>query len=157
MAFDFHRFSISIVEHTILNSREEKEMKFPKGARAFNKRFLNRLTGRIARSSWGPFSVIYHTGRRSGKSYQTPIIAIPIADGFVVALTYGPDVDWYRNVSSAGQCRILWHRHESVIVKIEPMVTKTAIPYFPVFERKVLRLIGTEHFVKLIKQTATSG
>jgi len=128
-------------------------MKFPKGVRSFNKRFLNRLTGRIARSSWGPFSIIYHIGRRSGKSYETPIIAIPTADGFVIALTYGPDVDWYRNVSSAGQCKMLWHRHESIIEKIEPLELKTAIPYFPLFERKVLRLIGTDHYVKMKKQS----
>ena len=128
-------------------------MKFPSGIRSFNKRFLNRLTGRIARSTWGPFSIICHTGRRSGKIYETPIIAIPTADGFVVALTYGPEVDWYRNVSAAGQCRILWHGQESVIVKIEPLETKAAVPYFPFFERKVLSLVGTEHFVKMRKET----
>jgi deazaflavin-dependent oxidoreductase (nitroreductase family) len=117
--------------------------------RNFNKRFLNRLTGKIAHSAWGPFSVIYHTGRRSGKAYETPIIAIPAEDSFVVALTYGPDVDWYRNVVSAGTCRILYHRREYVIGKIETMETKTANPYFPLPERMILRLVGTRHFVRM--------
>jgi hypothetical protein len=29
-------------------------------------------------------------------------------DGFVIALTYGPDRDWVRNVLAAGGCTIEW-------------------------------------------------
>lgn len=129
-------------------------MKFPKEVRYFNKYVLNRLTGKIACSSWGPFSMVYHVGRRSGRPYQTTIIAIPAVDSFVVALTYGPDVDWFRNVTAAGRCGILWHRHEYSIEKIEPMATKTALPYFPVFERTILRWVGIQHFVRMGYQTA---
>jgi len=131
------------------SSQENIEVTLPKGIRQFNKRLLNRLTGKIARSSFGPFSIIYHVGRRSGKTYETPIIAIPSADAFIVALTYGPEVDWYRNVVASGRCKILWHRHETVVQKIEPMETKEALPYVPLFERKILRFIGTQDFVKM--------
>ena len=128
-------------------------MKLPDGVRYFNKRFLNRLTGRLARSSWGPFSMIYHVGRRSGKPYETPIIVIPNADSFVVALTYGPEVDWFRNISAAGRCSILWHRGKYDIEKIEPIEMKTALLYFRFFERMILRLVGTRHFVRLKVRT----
>ena len=87
------------------------------------------------------------------KSYETPIIAIPTADSFIVALTYGPEVDWFRNVVSAGHCKILWHRHETTVNKIEPMESKEALPYFPIYERFILRLAGTQDFVKMKVQT----
>ncbi len=73
--------------------KEKEEVKFPNRIRYFNKHILNRLTGKMARSARGPFSIVCHVGRRSGKTYETPIIAIPAADGFVVALTYGPEVE----------------------------------------------------------------
>ena len=62
--------------------------------RFFNKRFLNRLFLKFAGVSRTPFAVIRHVGRRSGKPYETPIIVMPVSGGFVVALTYGPEVDW---------------------------------------------------------------
>ena len=58
-----------------------------------NRRF-NPLTRKIARGSFGPFAIVRHIGRRSGKPYETPIIVQPYEDGFVFELTYGPDVDW---------------------------------------------------------------
>jgi deazaflavin-dependent oxidoreductase (nitroreductase family) len=127
---------------------------FPSGVRYFNKYVLNRLTGKIARASWGPFSMVYHVGRRSGKPYQTTIIAIPTTGSFVVALTYGPNVDWYRNVTAAGRCGILWHHHEYAIEKIEPMEIKTALPYFPALERAILRLVGIQNYVRMEYRTA---
>ncbi len=105
----------------------------------FTKRFINPLTRRLARSRWGPFAILYHVGRRSGKPYATPIIVVPTTQGFVLALTYGPDVDWYRNVLAAGQCKILWHRHEYFIQQIEPMDAKTALPMFFRLGRPILR------------------
>lgn len=124
-------------------------MKFKDRIRHLNKRTINRLTGRIAHSSRGPFSIVYHVGRRSGKQYQTPIIVIPIPDGFVIALTYGPEVDWYRNIQASGECRILWHRNEYSVETIETMAPQDAIPYFPAMERLVLKLIGIEDFIRL--------
>jgi deazaflavin-dependent oxidoreductase (nitroreductase family) len=128
-------------------------MKFPSGIRYFNKYVLNRLTGKIARSSWGPFSIVYHVGRRSGKPYETTIIAIPTAASFIVALTYGPDVDWFRNVTAAGRCKILWHSRVYPIEKIEALEVETALPYFPAFERTILQWVGIQDFVGMKYQT----
>ncbi len=75
--------------------------------RSFNKHVLNRVTRRFAKSSRGSFAVVRHVGRRSGKPYATPTMVVPIEDGFVIALTYGTEVDWYRNVQAAGRCTIL--------------------------------------------------
>ncbi len=128
-------------------------MKIPSGVRYFNKRFFNPLTGKIARSSWGPFCIIYHVGCRSCKPYETPIIAFPTTFGFVVALTYGPEVDWYRNILAAGHCQIGWHGKVYPIQKIEPVDPKTALPLLPWFFRAVLSLVGLKDFIKLEGQS----
>jgi len=85
------------------------------GLLIFLKYTLNPLTRRLARSSFGPFTIVRHVGRRSGKQYETPIIVSPVKDGFVIELTYGYDVDWHKNVLAAGGCTMVWHGKEYVI------------------------------------------
>ncbi len=122
--------------------------------RSFNKRILNRVTRRLAGVSRGPFAVVYHVGRRSGKAYETPVFAESVKDGFVLALTYGPDVDWYRNVIAAGQCRLRWHAKEYAIDKIEPVDRKIALQAFPQPQKLILGVVGIQHFIHMhIAQT----
>ncbi len=132
-------------------------MKIPNGIRYFNKRVLNPLTSRIAHSTWGPFCIIYHIGRRSGKPYETPIIAFPTPDGFVIVLTYGPQVDWYRNICASGSCKIQWHGQVYDIVKIEPLEPKIALAYLPGFFRLILRQVDFRDYVKLVGQSPRSA
>ncbi len=125
--------------------------------RAFNKHITNRITRRFARCSRGPFAVIRHVGRHSGKPYETPIIVEPIPGGVLIALTYGPEVDWYRNVLAAGHCTLLWHGNVSALEKPEPLAAQTALPAFPLPERLILRVLGTQHFVRLKYQGGGSA
>lgn len=124
-------------------------MKFSTRIRTFNKHILNPVLGRIARSSFGPFAIIRHVGRRSGKTYETPVIVFPMTGGFVLALTYGTEVDWFRNVTAAGRCVLLWHRREYAVSKIEPITLAAAQPLFRQPEKTILRLIETQHFIRM--------
>lgn len=99
--------------------------------RYFNKHILNRLLRGFAHVSFGPFALVKHVGRKSGKPYETPIMAFPIENGFMVALTYGPEVDWYKNVQAAGGCTLVFHGKDYVINHLEPMQPETALPLFP--------------------------
>lgn len=70
-----------------------------------NKIGLNRLTTFIA--PWAPgWAVVIHCGRQSGRTFQTPLWAFRRDNGFVIALTYGSESDWVRNVVAAGGCEI---------------------------------------------------
>lgn len=122
-------------------------MKLPSHIRAFNKHILNPLLGRVARSAHGPFALVRHVGRKSGKLYETTIIVFPAADGFVIALTYGPEVDWYRNVLAAGRCEILWHQQTYAIERITPITRAAAQPLLRQPMQSILRLVRTEDFV----------
>ena len=113
------------------------------------KHTLNPLTLRIARSSSGPFSIVRHVGRRTGKVYETPIIVSPVSDGFVIELTYGPDVDWHKNILAAGGCTLIWHGDEYAIDRIEPLDPETGRAAFPLAQRLILRMLGRKHFEKM--------
>ena len=117
--------------------------------RFLNKHSINRVARAVARTSFGPFAVIRHVGRRSGKRYETPVIVIPAAGAFIIALTSGPEVDWYRNVLAAGGCKVLWHGREYAISEIEPVDVESARPMFSPAERLILGTLGTRHFVRL--------
>jgi len=52
--------------------------------------------------------VVTHRGRRSGRQFHTPVNVFPRPGGrYVVALTYGPDTDWVKNVLAAGGCELV--------------------------------------------------
>ena len=118
------------------------------GVRVLLKYTLNPLTRRIAHTSHGPFAIIRHVGRRSGKQYETPIIAGSASGGFVIELTYGPDVDWYKNVQAAGGCSVIWHGKNYTITQIEPLDADTGRSAFPIPAQLILRLLKRRHFLK---------
>lgn len=80
-------------------------MPLPRGVARFNRRFTNRLFSMVAGYLPG-FAIISHVGRKSGRIYHTPVSAFRTDDGFIIALTYGPDSDWVKNVVSAGWCEL---------------------------------------------------
>jgi deazaflavin-dependent oxidoreductase (nitroreductase family) len=76
-------------------------MPLPKSLARFNLRVTNRVIGPMARQLPG-FAVVMHVGRRSGRAYRTPVNLFRNGDGYVIALTYGADSQWVRNVQAAG-------------------------------------------------------
>lgn len=76
-------------------------MPAPRWIARANKAGLNRITKFIA--PWAPgWAVVVHRGRRSGRIFRTPLWAFRRDDGYVIALTYGAESDWVRNVLAAG-------------------------------------------------------
>lgn len=76
-------------------------MHLPRVMRRVNRVFTNPLMGTFA---WlvPPLAVVHHVGRASGRAYRTPVLAFRSANGFVIPMTYGRDVDWARNLIAAG-------------------------------------------------------
>ncbi|WP_457098961.1 hypothetical protein [Microbacterium sp. P5_E9] len=69
---------------------------------AFIGRYLNPATLAAAKRGKGPFAFVRHTGRRSGKTFETPLVLAPVPEGFIAELTYGTEVNWYRNILKSG-------------------------------------------------------
>ena len=78
-------------------------MKLSRRVARFNSTINNRLQGAYA---WllPPWAVILHRGRRSGRSYRTPVLAFRRDRTLIIALLYGEESDWLRNLyAGAGQ------------------------------------------------------
>jgi deazaflavin-dependent oxidoreductase (nitroreductase family) len=114
------------------------------------KHSLNLLTGRMARHGNKHLSIVRTVGRKSGQTFETPIMVQPTAGGFVCELTYGPEVNWYRNLVAAGGGEITRQGVTTKIVGLEAMTTAEGIAAFTPSQRRVLRTLKRTHFVKLI-------
>lgn len=138
-----------------MNKDEKRKRSFNQRMRVFNKSITNPLLRMFANSSRGPFAVLRHIGRRSGKPYETTIMVWPLEDYFVIALTYGESVDWYRNILAAGRCTLHWHGREFTLGKPEPIEARRALQAFPPLFKMALNTRRTMPFVQMKKIAAT--
>lgn len=122
-------------------------MPIPRWVRRFNKVVTHPLTRPIA--PWMPwFGVLVHVGRRTHRTYRTPINAFRSRDGYVFALTYGSDTDWLRNVQASGECTLVTERRAVRLTR--PRLfrdeRRAAMPWLV---RPMLGLIGVNDFVEM--------
>ncbi|WP_019972266.1 nitroreductase family deazaflavin-dependent oxidoreductase [Mycobacterium sp. 141] len=123
-------------------------MPAPRWVAHANKIGLNRLTRFIA--PWAPgWAVVIHRGRKSGRIFRTPLWAFKRPNGYVIALTYGRQADWVRNVLAAGGCELETRRHRYRLTAPQVYQDKTAAD-MPVFIRFILRrVIKAPEFLNL--------
>jgi deazaflavin-dependent oxidoreductase (nitroreductase family) len=94
------------------------------------------------------FGVLTQVGRKTGRVYRHPVNVLRRDGFYVIALTYGPEVNWVKNVVAAGGCEI---RIRGRDVRLgQPEVFEDRNPRFaPLPARPILRLLGIRHFVRL--------
>jgi deazaflavin-dependent oxidoreductase (nitroreductase family) len=114
---------------------------------AFNLAVTNRITSRFADRLPG-FGILTHVGRNSGKVYRTPVNVFRAPDGFVIALTYGRESEWVKNVLAAGGCE-LETRGVRYQLSLPTIVHDPTRRRFPLSVRIMLRLIGANDFMQL--------
>jgi deazaflavin-dependent oxidoreductase (nitroreductase family) len=106
------------------------------------------------------FGVVVHTGRRSGRQYRTPVNVFAARGGYVIALTYGKESDWVKNVQAAGGCDLITRRRGRRLTSPE-LVRDGSRRLVPRLVRLPLRLLRVTDFLRLevLEQTTatTSG
>jgi deazaflavin-dependent oxidoreductase (nitroreductase family) len=122
-------------------------MPIPRTVARLNRVGLNRLTRQVA-PRVPSFGVVIHRGRRSGREYQTPVNVFPADGGVRIALTYGPDSDWVKNVLAAGGCRLHTRGHY-LDLTAPHLVQDPARGGIHLPHRAVLRLLGVSDFLDL--------
>jgi deazaflavin-dependent oxidoreductase (nitroreductase family) len=131
------------------------QMPIPRYVARLNRVGLNRLTTRLA--PWLPgFGVVMHRGRRSGREYRTPVNVFRSSGGVRIALTYGADSDWVKNVLAAGGCRLHTQGHYRDLVGPR-LVHDPARNGIRPPERAVLRLLRVSDFLDLHEPAAARG
>jgi deazaflavin-dependent oxidoreductase (nitroreductase family) len=115
----------------------------------FNRRLPNRVIGTIAGRRLSPVAFMLHQGRRSGRHYRTPVMPLPLRDGFLVSLPYGPKRDWVRNVLAAGRCALVRDGRRFELTDPRLLDAAGAAPLLPAPLRPALRAVPGIHFVRL--------
>lgn len=125
-------------------------MVLPKRVARFNRVATNQVLKHVA--GWAPgFGMVVHKGRKSGREYRTPVNVFRTKDGFVVALTYGPDADWVKNVLAAGGCTLVVRRKNLTVHGAE-LVHDESRQAMPVPVRQVLGLLDVNDFLLLKRE-----
>jgi deazaflavin-dependent oxidoreductase (nitroreductase family) len=97
-------------------------------------------------------SVVRHVGRRSGRRYQTPVVAARHDDSFLIALPYGQRTDWLKNVLSTGSAVVVskGHTYEVGQPRVIPMAEATA--YFRPREQRMHRRFHVDSALQVRQQ-----
>jgi deazaflavin-dependent oxidoreductase (nitroreductase family) len=119
----------------------------PKSLARFNLVATNRVTLPVAGRLPG-FAVVTHVGRRSGRRYRTPVNIFRHGDRWAIALTYGRDSQWVRNVLAAGGCDAEVRGARLRLVAPE-IVHDERAELVPAPVRPILRAIGVSDFMLL--------
>ena len=115
--------------------------------RPFTMRIVNPVTRLFAGRVPG-FAILRYVGRKSGKTYRTPMNVFRRGNDYVFALTYGPDVQWVKNVLAAGGCEIEV-RGKTVRLTDPRVIEDRSRRLMPLPVRLFLGLIGVKDFVLL--------
>jgi deazaflavin-dependent oxidoreductase (nitroreductase family) len=122
-------------------------MPIPHAVGKFNKVVTNKVLVHLA--GHGPFIELEHVGRRSGRVYRVPLNAFRTGDTVTFALTYGPRVDWLRNVRAAGGCPVRLGRDILTLGAPVDLSTEVGMARMPAPARVVLRLTGVDQFIEM--------
>jgi deazaflavin-dependent oxidoreductase (nitroreductase family) len=109
-----------------------------------NPLLVRTIAGRI-----GPYAVVRHVGRRSGRAYATPVWAASRGDDFMIALILGTEADWCRNIWAAGGCTLQVGGISYGLIGPQVVDQTAALPAFPVWVRLVARAVGIRYFLRL--------
>jgi deazaflavin-dependent oxidoreductase (nitroreductase family) len=114
-------------------------------------RKLGRATKPLVLNSAGTSgayaSVVRHTGRTSGRTYETPVVAQATDDGFVIALPYGTNTDWLKNVLTSGSATIVDDGDTHEVDRPE-LADEAAVGHlFPPQEQRSHRLFNVDDFL----------
>jgi deazaflavin-dependent oxidoreductase (nitroreductase family) len=123
-------------------------MPLPARLARFNRRVSNPLTRTFA-GRVPPFAIVEHHGRTSGREYRTPVMAFGAGQGIIIALTYGAETHWVKNVLAAGGCVLVRRGRRASLGNPRLVGERDGLPQVPGVVRPVLRLLDVAEFLVL--------
>ena len=105
---------------------------------------MRPLAMRSAGTEKSNTSVVRHVGRRSGRTYETPVVAVEHDDSFLIAIPYGERTDWVKNVLANRKGTVVTHGRTYEVDQplIIPMTEATS--YFGPKEQKLHRRFAVD-------------
>ncbi len=120
-------------------------------------RAMRPLALRSAGKAGSNTSVVRHVGRRSGRAYETPVIAVQHDDSFLIALPYGKRTDWLKNVLRKGSATIVTNGHTYEVDRPEVIPMAEATAYFRPREQRMHRQFHVDSALKVYQQPEARG
>lgn len=111
--------------------------------RSLSNWILMTISGRWFRS----YSIVNHVGRTSGRRFRNPVSAFPLGDGYVIAVLYGLESQWVRNVMAADSFILRTKGRDHVLEGPEIIGSDQALPAFSWLARLNAQSRGIQHFV----------
>jgi deazaflavin-dependent oxidoreductase (nitroreductase family) len=124
--------------------------------RRMNRSVTNPRVMRTAGSAGEQTSVIHHIGRKSGRAYATPVDVIPTRTGFLIALPYGKQADWLRNVLAAGSATVITNGDRLEVDAPTIVATADVADIIPSRTMRTLRLFGVDECLHLEKTSSST-
>jgi deazaflavin-dependent oxidoreductase (nitroreductase family) len=112
------------------------------------RRYLNPVTRHAARKL-PTFGLLSHRGRKSGRTYQTPINLFRRGDTYFFFLTYGSDAEWVKNVLAAGSCSVETRGRVVELVAPELITDPELRPAPPVVRFVERRIAGVTQYLRM--------
>ena len=126
----------------------DRSVPIPKAVARFNRVVTNPIQ-RVWAGRLPGFVIVEHVGRRTGRPYRTPVNARRESDGFTVALTYGAETDWVRNVLAAGGGHVVYRRKRFEVTDPTIATGSDVLAAWPAPARLVLRLLRVDSVIHL--------
>lgn len=122
-------------------------MPLPRGLARFNRHVTNRVAYPLS-TRMKPFALVRHEGRSSGKAFETPVWAWRHGEVVTVALTYGADVDWLKNLQKTGGGGLVMTGDELSVGEPRLIDTEVGMARMPRVVETALRLLDVTEFVE---------
>lgn len=119
-------------------------------------RFNRHVTNPVQRlwAGWAPMmGILHHVGRRSGRTYRTPLTVFSTDTGVAILLTYGPDRDWLKNLTTAGRGDLRRHGRSFAVADPRVVTRAEAAPHVTGLGRMVFGRLPFEYAV-LLRRTS---
>jgi deazaflavin-dependent oxidoreductase (nitroreductase family) len=130
-------------------------MPLPRQLAKFNRIATNRIMRPLA-GHVPTLGMVIHHGRRSGREYRTPVTVFPVDGGYRVALTYGRDVDWLKNVLAADRFE-LRYRGRTVTLEHPSVGHDDTASWAPVGVKQLLTALGATDYVQAARTEPAVG
>lgn len=115
----------------------------------YHKHVVNPVMVRFFSGRSAHAALLHHVGRRSGKTYVTPLTAHRSEDTIVVGLPYGTGVDWLRNLQAAGQGVVELEGRSFAVDEPEVVPVDRVVELLPPSVSRLFQLYDTKYALRL--------
>ncbi len=134
----------------------KKSPRVLRAVRSMNRAVFNPIQMGTAGTPGAYAAIVRHVGRTSGNRYETPVGAVPTDDGFLIALPYGTDADWLKNVVAAGTATIVHEGETHEVDRPRVVAMAEVADSFSDGDRRAHRVFGVQEAL-CVRRASAAG